>query len=234
LSPPASTDVPSNVLWARIGDPALAAWEIASVCSSILIAEWLVVAAVGINKSIIAIPIALAFALMIASHRERRENPKELGIRLDNFVSAAGWLLPPMLLMAVLLLIIGSLSKSGIDLLRWGASKSLVLKVVLGAGWGFVQQYVLQAFINRRAMIVLGRGWASILLVAAIFASLHLPNLWLAVITFAGGAIWASVYQRVPNLLALAISHSLMTWIVISTVPPNVLRHLRFGLRYFL
>jgi len=234
LSLPADADAPAEVRGAEIGDPALAAWEIASVCSSVLIAEWLVTATAGVNKSIVAIPIALAFAFMIASHRERGEGLKELGIRLDNFARATWMLLPPMFLIGILLLIVGFLSQSGIHLLRWGPGKSLVVKIVLGAGWGLVQQYVLQAFINRRAMIVLGRGWPSILLVAAIFAGLHLPNLWLAVITFAGGAIWASVYQRAPNLLALAISHSVMTWIVISTIPPNILHHLRTGLRYFL
>jgi membrane protease YdiL (CAAX protease family) len=138
------------------------------------------------------------------------------------------------LLTVVLLLVVGYLSHSRIDFLRWAGGKSLVINLVLGVAWGLVQQYVLQAFINRRAMIVFGRGWASILLVATIFAGLHLPNLWLAVITFVGGTIWALVYQRAPNLFALAISHSVMTWVVVSTVPPNALRHLRLGLRYFL
>ena len=139
-----------------------------------------------------------------------------------------------MLLMVVLLLLVGYLSQSRIDFLRWAGGKSLVIKLVLGVAWGLAQQYVLQAFMNRRAMIVFGRGWASILLVAAIFAGLHLPNPWLAVITFAGGTIWALVYQRAPNLFALAISHSVMTWVVVSTVPANALHHLRFGLCYFL
>jgi membrane protease YdiL (CAAX protease family) len=73
----------------------------------------------------------------------------------------------------------------------------------------------------------------SVLIIALIFGGLHLPNPALTVITFAGGIVWAAVYQRVPNLFALAVSHSVMTWLVVSTIPPSLLHHLRVGLNYF-
>ena len=82
-------------------------------------------------------------------------------------------------------------------------------------------------------MILLGRGWGSILMVGAIFGLLHLPNVWVTLITFLGGLIWAAIYQRVPNLFALAVTHSVMTWFVVSTLPPTALHHLRVGLGYF-
>jgi membrane protease YdiL (CAAX protease family) len=82
-------------------------------------------------------------------------------------------------------------------------------------------------------MILAGRGWGSVLIVAVVFALLHLPNVWITTITFVGGLIWAAVYQRVPNLFALAITHSLMTWFIVSTLPPTALHHLRVGLGYF-
>jgi len=85
----------------------------------------------------------------------------------------------------------------------------------------------------RRAMILAGRGWASVFLVGAIFGLLHLPNVWITVITFTGGTLWAAVYQRVPNLFAIAITHSVMTWFIVSTLPPTALHHLRVGLGYF-
>jgi uncharacterized protein len=157
-----------------------------------------------------------------------------LGFRVDNFLRAGGLLLPPVFVVTILFLLIGYFSGSGIDFLRWASGKLLLVRLVLGFGWGLMQQYVLQAFINRRFVLIFGRGWASILLVAAIFAGLHLPNLWLTIITFAGGLIWAFVYQRVPNLFALAISHSVMTWVVISTIPASALHHLRIGFSYFL
>lgn len=217
-----------------LGDRALAAWEIVSVVSSVLIAEWILVAVAGLNKAVVAIPITFAFVLMIVSHRERHETGKELGFRFDNFVRATLLLLPPMLVITSVFLLIGHFSQAGVNFLRWSAGSSLLLRLVLGFGWGFLQQYALQAFINRRSMIVFGRGWLSILLVAAIFAGLHFPNFSLAIITFVGGIVWAAVYQRTPNLFAVALSHAVMTWVVISTLPPSALHHLRIGFSYFL
>ena len=92
---------------AVVGDRALAAWEIASVASSILIAEWILSAVMGRSKLAVAIPIALAFVLMIGSHRLRGETLRDLGFRFDNFLRAGKLLLLPMLLTAVLGLLAG-------------------------------------------------------------------------------------------------------------------------------
>lgn len=216
-----------------VGDRGIAAWEVASVFTSVLIAEW-IMAVAGINKYIVAVPVIFAFGLMVASHYQRDETLRDIGFRFDNFARAILLLLIPMLLVTAAFLIIGRLSGSGIKFSRWATDRPLLLQLALGVLWGLLQQYVLQGFVNRRAMIVLGRGWKSILLVALIFAALHLPNLWLAAITFVGGGVWAAVYQRRPNLFALAVSHSLMTWVVISTFPPLALHHLRIGFGYFL
>jgi hypothetical protein len=50
---------------------ALAIWEILSVVTSCLIAEWVVLAFVGRSKLISAIPILLAVGLMAFSHPNR-------------------------------------------------------------------------------------------------------------------------------------------------------------------
>jgi len=214
------------------GDRALAGWEIASVASSILIAEWIVSAAMGRSRLAVAIPIALAFVLLIGSHRLRGESFRDLGFRFDNFLRAGSLLLLPMFLTAVLCLIVGWWFGE-INFLRWHVGRSIVGQLILGFGWGLVQQYVLQGFINRRAQIIWGPGWVSALVVATVFGGLHLPNPWLAFVTFGGGAIWASVYQKAPNLFALAVSHSLMTWVLVSTLPASALNHLRIGFKYF-
>jgi len=70
-------------------------------------------------------------------------------------------------------------------------------------------------------------------LVAMVFGGLHLPNPLLTILTLGGGIIWAAVYQRAPNLFALALSHSLMTWVLVSTLPASALNHLRIGFKYF-
>ncbi|HEY0406295.1 MAG TPA: CPBP family intramembrane glutamic endopeptidase [Pyrinomonadaceae bacterium] len=212
----------------------LALWEIASVVSSALIAEWTILPFVGQEKWIGAIPVLLAFALMFYSHRVRRETARELGWRFDNFLRAARLLALPMSLACVLLIIVGWLT-NGLNnhLLARAGGRSLMWLPAWGILWGLLQQYVLQAFVNRRAQVALGSGWRSVLLVAAVFALLHFPNPWLSLATFAGGVIWASVYQRAPNIPALALSHSLMTLVLIWTLPASALSGLRVGFNYF-
>jgi hypothetical protein len=218
---------------AVIGDRALAGWEIASVVSSILIAEWILSAVIGRSKAVVAIPIGLAFLLIIGSHRLRGETLRELGFRFDNLLRAGKLLVLPMFVTALACLLAGWLFGGEINFLRWHTGRPIVAQLLLGFGWGLLQQYVLQGFINRRAQIIWGQNWLSVLLVAIVFGGLHLPNPWLSFVTFAGGAIWATVYQRAPNLFALAVSHSLMTWVLVSTLPATALNHLRIGFKYF-
>jgi membrane protease YdiL (CAAX protease family) len=209
----------------------LAFWEIVSVTSSALIAVWAVLALAG-SRLLLAVPIILAFSFIFLSHRIRKESARELGLRMDNFLEAARLLALPMLAGAALMVIVGWLSGS----LRFAMPRNrwaILWLPFVGIAWGFVQQYVLQAFFNRRAQMVWGRGWLSVLVVAFIFALIHLPNLWLALATFIGGIVWSAIYQRAPNLLALSISHGLMTWVLITTVPQVALQSLRVGFKYF-
>jgi len=216
-----------------ITDRSLAAWEIVSVVSSVLIAEWILSASAGRSKLVVAIPVTLAFALIIYSHVQRGETARELGLRLDTFLPALRLLLLPMFVISGIALLIGYLSGARLDFFRWHAERLIVFQLALGFGWGLLQQYVLQSFINRRAQSVWGQGAVSVLVTALIFAVLHFPNSWLMVITFVGGVVWAFVYQRQPNLFALALSHGVMTWVLVSVLPPSALNHLRIGLKYF-
>jgi membrane protease YdiL (CAAX protease family) len=47
------------------------------------------------------------------------------------------------------------------------------------------------------------------------------------------GLVWAFVYQRRPNLFALAISHALASITLALSFPPNLLNSLRVGFKYF-
>jgi membrane protease YdiL (CAAX protease family) len=209
-------------------ESSLAAWEIASVTSSFLIAEWMVMPFAGNSKLVAAVPVGLAFTLMLLSHHARREPAREIGWRFDNFGGAARLLVLPMLVVAIVLVGIGLMTRS----LRFDRQQVLEWAVWLPL-WGLMQQYVLQGFINRRAQILYGRGSKSVLLVALIFALLHLPNPWLSVATFAGGLVWAYVYQRAPNLIALALSHALMSMLLALSLPPATINSLRVGIKYF-
>ncbi len=210
------------------GSKSLAAWEIASVTSSFLIVEWMIQPFAGNNPLPSAIPLGLAVGLILLSHRARGESARDVGWRTDNFVKAMRLLVLPMLALGALIVVVGWLSRGlrsdKLQMWQW---------VIWLPVWGLVQQYVLQGFINRRAQIIWGQGARSLLAVGFVFALLHLPNLWLSLATFVGGIAWAAVYQRVPNLPALALSHALMSLLLASSMPASMINSLRVGIRYF-
>ena len=213
-------------------DRALAAWEIVAASSSALAAEWVVGTLVGRGRLLLLVPVTTAVAFMLVSHRARGESAREVGWRFDNFAAAARLLLPPMLVVTALLVGVGWYAGT-LDFRRWEGGQTIMGVPGLSLIWGPLQQYALQGFINRRAQVALGRGALSVLLVASLFALFHLPNPWLTLATFAGGLLWAWVYQRAPNILAVGLSHSLMTWVMISSVPPGAFHNLRVGFKYF-
>lgn len=212
-------------------DKSLAIWEIVSVITSCFLAEWVVTAVAGGSHFLIIVPVIFAFGFMFLSHRLHGESLKEIGFRIDNFGKAARLLILPMLVASVILIGVGYFNRS-VDFFRWRRGGAILGMPLLGMLWGLVQQYALQGFINRRAQLSWGPGLISILIVAVLFGLFHLPNPVLMLATFLGGLVWATVYQRAPNLFALAISHGLMTWILISTVPSNLLHGLRVGYKF--
>jgi membrane protease YdiL (CAAX protease family) len=99
--------------------------------------------------------------------------------------------------------------------------------------WALFQQYALQGYINRRLQLALGSGWKSVLVTGLLFSVIHLPNPLLSLLTLLGGLIWAAVYQRQPNLFALAVSHSIAALTVTLFLPLNLITGLRVGFKYF-
>jgi len=206
--------------------------EIAFVLACTLLAEWAVLPLFGRSRAAFAVPVFTALGFMLLSHRRRGETARELGFRLDNFPCALLLLTPPMLVCAASLYAGGRLLW-GAGTPRFVAGPGLAVALFWLFLWGLLQQYALQAFINRRARELWGPGARSVLFVALVFALLHAPNLWLMLATFAGGLLWAWAYQRAPNLFALGLSHCLMTVALVSSVPNSLLHGMRVGAGYF-
>jgi membrane protease YdiL (CAAX protease family) len=214
------------------GSRARAAAEIAFVILCILAAEWCVIPLFGRNKAIGMIPVIVALLFCLLSHAARGENAREIGFSGRNFVPASrlllSWMIPATVVLAVIGGVLGTLQ------FNWPRSVSgFALSQFLLFLWGLLQQYVLQGVVNRRAQEIFGKGRISIAAAALIFSALHFPNLWLMLATLAGGYLWAAVYQRVPNLYAVALSHCIMTNVLAFSLSPALLHGLRVGYNYY-
>jgi hypothetical protein len=202
-------------------------WEILSVVTSCLIFEWVVISFAGDSKIIALIPVNLALVFMIFSHRQRGETASEIGFRIDNFLPAVRLLILPTAIGAAPILLLGWFGRAD---LGFAPLRLRFLLLPLGA---LFQQYALQGFINRRAQLVMGPGLKSVIFVAVIFSLVHLPNPLLMGLTLISGLVWAAVYQRAPNLFALALSHAVLALLLALSLPPNLIYNLRVGLKYF-
>src|SRR3982751_1066555 len=121
------------------------AWGIGSVLGSFLIAEWVVLAFYPTNRILMAVPLILAFAVIVVSSLAQGETPRSVGIRLDNVWECLRLVLIPMLLVSIILTSVGY----RFGTLR-GEHGNLIIWIAKLLALALVQQFVLQAYFNRR------------------------------------------------------------------------------------
>jgi membrane protease YdiL (CAAX protease family) len=97
--------------------------------------------------------------------------------------------------------------------------------------WAAGQQFALQTVLLREAQAATSRR-KGILLAAAVFGALHLPNPFLAPVTLVAALAWCWIYDRHPNLLPLALSHALCTLAILCRFDPRITGGLRIGYAY--
>jgi membrane protease YdiL (CAAX protease family) len=97
--------------------------------------------------------------------------------------------------------------------------------------WAGGQQFALQTVVLHEARRWMPRG-AAIIVAAALFGIVHLPNPLLAPLTFASALVWCWIYSRHPNILPLAISHAVGTEAVQHAFDDDITGRLRIGYAY--
>ncbi len=221
---------PIQIGEARLSLRAVAALEVISVISSVLLIAWVLSPLQLPQRWLEVVPAILALLLMIYSHRLHGETLAVLGFTTNYFGRALRLLWLPMLLTTTLLLGIGYFAHS----LHFGQRFWLSLAVL--PLWGLMQQYILQGFIYRRLRLIFGasKTTATIFLAAFLFALVHAPNLPLMLLTFLGGLVWTWVYARAPNLFALGLSHAIMSAIAMSALPAWFLQSMSIGYKHLI
>jgi membrane protease YdiL (CAAX protease family) len=232
---PAPTQEPAAQLSLR----AVTILEIASVLVSVFITVWAIIPLQLDQRWFSAVPALLAIALMFNSHRVRGESWREIGFTTRHFGLALRLVVMPTLIACAAFTAVGYLAGSFHRTTHFW-SNLLVVPV-----WALVQQYVLQGFIYRRVRFLLLNPLAPenerkrrtklvVVTAAAIFSLTHAPNLALMILTFAGGLIWSWVYERAPNLFAIALSHAVISLMLMTCLPPWLLPSMSVGYKHFL
>jgi hypothetical protein len=169
--------------------------------------------------------LALYFGIGIETHWRRRERPREIGLRLDNFGRAFRlvtiWIGP----VALLALAAGLLLRGW----HFPNPPEAIGSVAFGVVYGTAQQYGLVCVFYRRLREVFHGDRLPIVAAGLLFGLFHLPNPFLTAVTLTLGMLACWLYRREPNLLALGIWHGLMAFVLFYSLPVWLTIELRVG-----
>jgi len=174
-----------------------------------------------------AVCVLLFAAIGAAAHLRAAETPRLIGFRTDNLAPGllqAALFVGPLIVAPLLVgAWLGSLGANGPP--RQGWAIGLLWRVV----WGTGQQYGLLAFYYRRCGELLRGAAAPMIAASAFFALFHLPNPFLAGVTFLAGLLSCWLYRRVRNLWALGLAHGLLSLAISRALPLEITFGMRVG-----
>jgi hypothetical protein len=170
-------------------------------------------------------------AFIVVSHWIRREGPVELGFRFSGLKSSLFAVLPVLILLILGLLAFGSLFRTIRSVTFERAVSNLAIYLV----WGLFQQYLLNGyFVNRlRFVFPAGEGKWAALLASVLFATAHVPNLFLMLVALTGGYSCARLYLKYRNLLLLGILHGTVGFTLHLVLPGSITHYFLAGPGYF-
>jgi len=113
----------------------------------------------------------------------------------------------------------------------WHARPTLWRDVAVLVPWALGQQFALHTVFLRESQAATSRT-AGIVVAAALFAALHLPNPFLTATTLVAALGWCWIYDRHPNVLPLTLSHALLTLLVLHAFDDATTGRLRVGVGY--
>jgi membrane protease YdiL (CAAX protease family) len=120
---------------------------------------------------------------------------------------------------------------AGVQLGTWHERENVWPTLAALVPWALGQQFALHTVFLREAQAAVSRP-AGIWIAAAMFAALHLPNPFLTLMTGAGALVWCWIYDRYPNLLPMALSHALLTLVILYAFDDSLTHRLRVGAGY--
>jgi Type II CAAX prenyl endopeptidase Rce1-like len=167
------------------------------------------------------VPTVVVIALAVA-HAVRTG---EWGLSRSAFLPALRWAAA---LTAAAVLAIGV---AGWQLGTWHDRRALLGNLAVLIPWGLGQQFALQTVLLREAQGVVSSRTA-IWLAALVFSVLHLPNPFLAPVTFVGALAWCWIYDRYPNVIPLGLSHAVTTLAILYAFDDAITGRLRVGQAY--
>jgi hypothetical protein len=168
------------------------------------------------------VPTALILGLAVW----RALKTGEWGLKRSEFFPALRWA-AALTVVAVLAIVF-----AGSHLGTWHARRDLWGNLAVLIPWGLGQQFALQTVLLREVQAVSPRH--AFWLAPMVFGVLHLPNPFLAPVTFFGALAWCWVYARHPNVIPLGLSHAVATLAMLYAFDDSITGRLRVGRAYLM